>query len=89
MGVGSFLPWEEAINCWRLALSEADDLAVGRGDDDLALRGGRGGRQGRGDFVFPDLLAAGEIEPVNAALVGADERGRRRSPATSRRGRAW
>jgi len=27
----------DAVNCWRLALSEADDLAVGRGDDDLAL----------------------------------------------------
>jgi len=56
-----------------LALSEADDLAVGRGDDDLALGDGRGGRHGRGGFVFPDFLAAGEIEPVDAAVVGADE----------------
>jgi hypothetical protein len=24
-------------------------------------------------FVFPDFLAAGEIEPVDAAVVGADE----------------
>jgi len=24
-------------------------------------------------FVFPDVLAAGEIEPVDAAVVGADE----------------
>jgi hypothetical protein len=37
--VSSF--WGEAVNCWRLALSEADDLAVGRGDDDLALGDGR------------------------------------------------
>jgi hypothetical protein len=29
-------PLGEAVNCWRLALSEADDLAVGRGDDDLS-----------------------------------------------------
>jgi len=56
-----------------LALSEADDLAVGRGDDDLALGDGRVGRHGRGGFVFPDFLAAGEIEPVDAAVVGADE----------------
>ena len=56
-----------------LALSEADDLAVGRGDDDLALGNRRGGRHGRGGFVFPDFLAAGEIEPVDAAVVGADE----------------
>jgi len=48
-------------------------LAVGRGDDDLALGDGRGGRHGRGGFVFPDFLAAGEIEPVDAAVVGADE----------------
>jgi hypothetical protein len=56
-----------------LALSEADDLAVGRGDDDLALGDGRGGRHGRGGFVFPDFLAAGEIAPVDTAVVGADE----------------
>jgi hypothetical protein len=56
-----------------LALSEADDLAVGRGDDDLARGDGRGGSHGRGGFVFPDFLAAGEIEPVEAAVVGADE----------------
>src|SRR4029453_3460619 len=56
-----------------VALSEADDLAVGRGDDDLALGDGRGGRHGRGGFVFPHFLAAGEIEPVDAAVVGADE----------------
>ena len=64
MEVGSFLPLGEAVNCWRLALSEADDLAVGRGGDDLALGDGRGGRHGRGGFVFPDFLAAGEIEPL-------------------------
>jgi hypothetical protein len=56
-----------------LALSKADDLAVGRGDDDLALGDGRGRRHGRGGFVFPGVLAAGEIEPVDAAVVGADE----------------
>jgi hypothetical protein len=56
-----------------LAVSEADDLAVGRGDDDLALGDGRGGRHGRGGFVFPDFLAAGQIEPLDAAVVGADE----------------
>ena len=65
--------WGEAVNPWRLALCEADDLAVGRGDDGLALGDGRGGRYGRGGFVFPDFLAAGEIEPVDAAVVGADE----------------
>ena len=31
MEVGSLVLWREAVNCWRLALSEADDLAVGRG----------------------------------------------------------
>jgi hypothetical protein len=56
-----------------LALSEADDLAVGRGDDDLALGDGRGGRHGRGGFVFPDFFAAGAIKPVDVAVVGADE----------------
>ena len=39
----------------------------------LPLGNGRGGRHGRGGFVFPDVLAAGEIEPVDAAVVGADE----------------
>ena len=71
MEAGSFSLWREAVNCWSLALSEADDLAVGRGDDDLAL---------------------GEIEPVDAAVVGADEYAaagdrRRRVDAGARRER--
>jgi hypothetical protein len=33
--------WGEAVNCWRLALSEADDLAVGRGDDERRASGGK------------------------------------------------
>jgi len=60
MEVGSVALWGEAVNCWRVAVSEADDLAVGRGDDDLGA--GRGGRHGRGGFVFPDFLVAGEID---------------------------
>jgi hypothetical protein len=56
-----------------VGLSEADDLTVGRGDDDLAHDDGRGGRHERGGFVFKDVLTAGEIEPVDAAVVGADE----------------
>src|SRR5439155_8539402 len=28
----SFLHWRETVNCWLFALSEADDVAVGRGD---------------------------------------------------------
>ena len=49
------------------------DYLIGRGGDDLALGDGRGGRHGRGGFLFPDFLAAGEIELVDAAVVGADE----------------
>jgi hypothetical protein len=33
MEVGVYSLWGEAVNCWRLALTKADDLAVGRGDD--------------------------------------------------------
>jgi hypothetical protein len=64
MEVGNLLPLGRRCQLLALALSEADDLAVGRGDDDLALGDGRGGRHGRGGFVFPDFLAAGEGEPV-------------------------
>jgi hypothetical protein len=67
MEVGSFLRLEEAVNCGRSALAEADDLAVGRGDDDHTLGEGRGGRFGQDSLVLPDFLAAGEIEPVDGA----------------------
>jgi hypothetical protein len=51
MEVKSFLSRGEAVNCGRVAcgrvaISEADDLAVGRGDDD-----GRSGNHPRGGEV--------------------------------------
>jgi hypothetical protein len=72
MEAESFLPLGRG--CQLLAFGVIRSrCAVGRGDDDLALGDGRGGRHGRGGFVYPDSLAAGEIEPVDAAVVGPDE----------------
>jgi len=65
MEVGSFLPLGKAVKCWRVALSEADDLAVGRGDDDLAL-----GDQSETVASLKDLrLAPGPDENTQVSIA--------------------
>jgi hypothetical protein len=68
----------KAVNWWRLALSEADDLAVGRGDDDLALGDGREGRHGRGLRIPRTSCRWRDRAPVDAAVIGADQSTRAR-----------
>lgn len=91
MEVGSFLPLGEAVNCWllafgcwRVALSEADDLAVGRGDDDLALGfvvGSPSTRQTEnaldmaagngGPRVYADLPESSEVPEIQAPSMSS------------------
>ena len=58
MEVESFLPLGRGCQLLALALSEADDLAVGRGDDDLALWSAAG-------FVKPGQASQTHTRPLH------------------------